>query len=148
MKVILTADVRALGKKDDIVEVKEGYARNFLFTKNLGIPATDKSINDVKIKKANEAKTAAAKLEEAKQYAAEIEKKTILCRIKAGKEGRTFGSVSSKEIAEEASKQYGFDIDKKKIVLPEQLKNIGIYKVPVKLHRDVTAMLTVEVQGE
>src|SRR5574344_2261419 len=113
MKVILLADVKPLGKKDDIVEVKEGYARNFLFTKNLGVPADNKNLNDVKVRKENEAKLAAEKLAEAKKTAADLEGKTIVCHIKAGKDGKTFGSVSSKEIADEAKKQKGLDIDKK-----------------------------------
>lgn len=148
MKVILLADVKPLGKKDDIVEVKEGYARNFLFTQHLGEPATSKALNDVKVRKAVEAKAAAEKLAEAKDVAARIGEKTVICRIKAGKDGRAFGSVSSKEIADEARKQFGMDIDKKKIILNEPIKALGAYKVQIKLHPEVMAVLTVDVQGE
>ncbi len=148
MKVILLADVKSLGKKDDIVEVKEGYARNFLFTKKLGVPADSKNLNDVKVRKAVEAKQAAARLEEANELKEHIEAVTVVCRIKAGKDGKAFGSVSSKEIAEEAGKQHSLTLDKKKLVLAEPIKNLGSYKVPVKLHPEVTAELKVDVTGE
>ena len=148
MKVILLEDVKSLGKKDDIVEVKEGYARNFLFTKNLGVPADSKNLNDVKLRKAHEAKVAAEKLAEAKELAAKIEAAKLTCKVKSGKDGKVFGSVSSKEIAAEMKKQNGIELDKKKLVLPDALKNLGTYKVNVKLHPDVTAVLTVDVLPE
>ncbi|MCR4786071.1 MAG: 50S ribosomal protein L9 [Lachnospiraceae bacterium] len=148
MKVILLEDVRSLGKKDDIVEVKEGYARNFLFTKNLGVPADSKNLNDVKLRKAHEAKVAAEKLAEAKELAAKVEAAKLTCKVKSGKDGKVFGSVSSKEIAAEMKKQNGIELDKKKLVLPDALKNLGTYKVNVKLHPDVTAVLTVDVLPE
>lgn len=148
MKVILLEDVRSLGKKDDILEVKEGYARNFLFTKNLGVPADSKNLNDVKLRKAHEAKVAAEKLAEAKELAAKIEAAKLTCKVKSGKDGKVFGSVSSKEIAAEMKKQNGIELDKKKLVLPDALKNLGTYKVNVKLHPDVTAVLTVDVLPE
>ena len=148
MKVILLEDVKSLGKKDDIVEVKEGYARNFLFTKNLGVPADSKNLNDVKLRKAHEAKIAAEKLAEAKELAAKIEASKLTCKVKSGKDGKVFGSLSSKEIAAEMKKQNGIEFDKKKLVLPDALKNLGTYKVNVKLHPDVTAVLTVDVLPE
>ena len=148
MKVILLEDVRSLGKKDDIVEVKEGYARNFLFTKNLGIPADSKNLNDVKLRKAKEARLAAEKLAEAKELAVKLEKASLTCRVKAGKDGKVFGSVSSKEIAEEMKKQNGIEIDKKKLVIAEPIKNLGTYKINAKLHPEVTAVLTVDVIAE
>lgn len=148
MKVILLENVKSLGKKDDIVEVKEGYARNFLFTKGLAVPADNKNLNDVKDRKAHEAKVAADRLSDAKAMAEKIEKAGITCRIKTGKDGRVFGSVSSKEIVAELKKQHGIDVDKKKLVLTDTLKNLGTYKVNVKLHPDVTAILTVDVMPE
>lgn len=148
MKVILLQDVKTLGKKDDIVEVNEGYARNFILKKNLGLEATGKNLNDIKLKKANDERLAEEKLEEAKEYAKVVESKTVIAKIKAGKDGKTFGSVSSKEIATEAMAQHGLDIDKKKIQLTEPLKSIGVYKVTVKLHPKVSAELTVNVQEE
>ena len=125
MKVILLEDVRSLGKKDDIVEVKEGYARNFLFTKNLGVPADSKNLNDVKLRKAHEAKVAAEKLAEAKELAAKIEAAKLTCKVKSGKDGKVFGSVSSKEIAAEMKKQNGIELDKKKLVLPDRNDTSG-----------------------
>ncbi|MBQ9444162.1 MAG: 50S ribosomal protein L9 [Lachnospiraceae bacterium] len=148
MKVILLKDVKSLGKQDDIVEVKEGYARNFLFTQNLGVPADSKNLNDVKLKKAREKKIADIKLAEAKELAEKLEKTTVKCRVKAGKDDRIFGSVSSKEIAEEMKKQNGIEIDKKKLVLPEPIKNLGSYKVTAKLHPEVTADIAVDVLPE
>ena len=148
MKVILLADVKSLGKKDDIVEVKEGYARNFLFTKKLGVPADNKNLNDVKVRKAVEAKQAEARLAEAKEAKEKIEAVTVTCTIRAGKDGKAFGSVSTKEIAEIAKKQHGLELDKKKLILAEPIKNLGSYTVPVKLHPEVTAELKVEVAGE
>ena len=148
MKVILLENVKSLGKKDDIVEVKEGYARNFLFTKGLAVPADNKNLNDVKDRKAHEAKVAADRLSDAKAMAEKIEKAGITCRINVGKDGRVFGSVSSKEIVAEIKKQHGIDVDKKKLVLTDTLKNLGTYKVNVKLHPDVTAILTVDVMPE
>ncbi len=147
MKVILLADVKALGKKDDIVEVKEGYARNFLFPQKLGLPADNKNLNDVKLRKAAEEKAAAQKLEEAEELKKVIDNMTTVCRIKAGKDGKAFGSVSSKEIAEETKKQHDLELDKKKLILTDPIKNLGVYKVPVRLHPSVTAELTVDVQG-
>lgn len=148
MKVILLEDVKSLGKKDDIVDVKEGYARNFLFTRKLGVPADSKNLNDVKLRKARDEKIAAEKLAEAKELSEKIEKTGLVCKVKAGKDGKVFGSVSSKEIAEEMKKQNGLEIDKKKLVITDPIKNLGTYKINVKLHPEVTAVLTVEVQPE
>ncbi|MCR5237519.1 MAG: 50S ribosomal protein L9 [Lachnospiraceae bacterium] len=148
MKVILLEDVKSLGKKDDIVEVKEGYARNFLFTKNLGVPADSKNLNDVKLRKARDEKIAAEKLADAKELAEKLEKNSLTCKVKAGKDGKVFGSVSSKEIVAEMKKQNGIDIDKKKLVLDEPIKKLGTYKINVKLHPEVTAYLNVEVVSE
>ena len=148
MKVILLEDVKSLGKKDDIVEVKEGYARNFLFTKKLGVPADSKNLNDVRLKKAAQAKQEAERFAEAEELKKKIDAVSTVCRIKAGKDGKAFGSVSTKEIAEETNKQHGLMIDKKKIVLNDPIKALGTYKVQIRLHPRVTAELTVDVQGE
>lgn len=148
MKVILLEDVKSLGKKDDIVEVSEGYAKNFILKKKVGVEATPKNLNDIKLKKANEEKIRAEKLQEAKDYAKVVEEKTVICKIKAGEGGRTFGSVSSKEIVTEALSQHGLELDKKKIVLDDAIKSIGTYKVTVKLHPQVTCTLTVKVEAE
>ena len=118
MKVILLEDVKALGKKGEIVNVSDGYARNMILPKKLGLEATPKNLNDLKLQKANE------------------------------EGGRTFGSVSTKEISEAAKKQLNLDIEKKKLVLPNPIRNLGVTNVPVKLHPKVTGSLKVWVKEE
>ena len=145
MKVILLEDVRSLGKKGELVTVNDGYARNFILPKKLGVEATSKNLNDLKLQKANAEKVAAEQLAAAKELAEKIEKLTITLKMKAGEGGKAFGSVSSKEIAAAAADQLKLDIDKKKLVLPEPIKTFGNHEVPVKLHKDVTAKLTVKV---
>ena len=147
MKVILLQDVKSLGKKDEIVNVSDGYARNFIFKKNLGVEATSKNLNDLKLKQKNNEKIAAENLEAAKAFATEIADKSIQVSIKAGKDGRAFGSVSTKEIAAAAKEQLNYDLDKKKMQLKEPIKNIGTYMVPIRLHPKVTAELKVIVKG-
>ncbi len=146
MKVILLQDVKSLGKKDDVVDVSDGYAKNFLFTKKLGVEANSRNMNDLKLKKANDEKVAAQNLQDAKDLAELIAGKTVVVRLKAGEGGKTFGSVSNKEISEEAKAQHGLDIDKKKIVISDPIKNIGTYEVTVKLHPKVTGTLKVKVE--
>ncbi|WP_294145910.1 50S ribosomal protein L9 [uncultured Clostridium sp.] len=145
MEVVLLEDVKALGKKGQIVKVNDGYARNFILPKKLGIEATSKNLNDLKLQKANADKIAAEQLQAAKDLAAEIGSKSITLSIKAGEGGKAFGSVSSKEIAKAIQDQLGMEIDKKKLVLPEPLKTFGTHEVPVKLHKDVTGKLAVKV---
>lgn len=145
MEVILLEDVKTLGKKGQIVKINDGYARNYVLPKKLGIEATSKNLNDLKLQKANEDKIAKEQLDAAKALAAKIEEMTVKVKIKAGEGGRTFGSVSSKEIAEEAKKQFALELDKKKIVLDEPIKTPGTHIVTVKLHREVTAKLKVTV---
>lgn len=144
MKVVLLQDVKALGKKGDVVEVSEGYARNFLLTKKYAVEATPANLNTLKLQKANADKIAAEQLAEAKDIAAKLEKVSVTVAIKAGENGKTFGSVSSKEIAQELEKQ-GLEVDKKKIVLPDPIKEFGKYEVKVKLHKDVQANVKVNV---
>ena len=138
MEVILLEDVKSLGKKGQIVKINDGYARNFVLPKKLGLEATPKNLNDLKLKKANEDKIAKEKLEAAKEFAKVLEESTVVVKIKSGEGGRTFGSVSSKEIAQEAKKQLDFDIDKKKIVLDEPIRTLGTHVIQIKLHKDVT----------
>lgn len=145
MKVILLQDQKKLGKKGDVIEVSEGYARNYVLPKKIGVEATSKNLNDLKLQKANADKVALEKLNDAKALAAVLAKKTVEVKMKAGEGGRAFGSVSSKEIAAECKAQHGIEIDKKKIVLPEMLKNFGMYEVNVKLHPQVTAVLKVHI---
>lgn len=146
MKVILLEDVKSLGKKGEIVNVNDGYARNFVLPKKLGVEATGKNMNDLKLQKANEEKVAKEHLEAAQALAKEMENDHVVVSIKAGEGGRTFGSVSSKEIATAYKEQCGKEIDKKKIILPEPIKSFGVYEVSVKLHPKVTGTLKVKVQ--
>ena len=141
MEVVLLEDVKALGKKGQIVKVNDGYARNFILPKKLGIEATSKNLNDLKLQKANADKIAAEQLQAAKDLAADLAEKSITLSIKAGEGGKAFGSVSSKEITKAIQDQLGMEIDKKKLVLPEPLKTFGTHEVPIKLHRDVTGNL-------
>lgn len=146
MKVILLEDVKSLGKKGEVVNVNDGYARNFVLPKKLGVEATGKNMNDLKLQKANEEKVAKEHLEAAQAFAKEMENDHVVVSIKAGEGGRTFGSVSSKEIATAYKEQCGKEIDKKKIILPEPIKSFGVYEVAVKLHPKVTGILKVKVQ--
>lgn len=145
MKIILLQDEKKLGKKGDIIEASEGYARNYILPKKIGVEATSKNMNDLKLQKANEEKKAQELLDAAKKLAEELAQKQVVVKIKAGEGGRAFGSVSTKEIAVACKEQHSLDIDKKKIQLPESLKNFGAYEVAVKLHPQVTAKLTVKV---
>lgn len=148
MKVILIQDVKALGKKGEIVNVNDGYARNFILPKKLGLEATGKNLNDLKLQKANEDRIAQQVWDEAKDLGAKLEAGKVELPIKIGEGGRAFGSVSSKEIAAAVKEQMGYDIDKKKIQLPDTIKTLGTHNVPVKLHPKVTAELKVIVVQE
>lgn len=146
MKVILLEDVKALGKKGDVVNVSDGYAKNMLLPKKLGVEANAKNMNDLKLQKSNQAKVAQEQLDAAKAFAELLSTKEVVVSIKVGEGGKTFGSVSSKEIAEAAKAQHNLEIDKKKIQLANPLRGLGTTEVPVKLHPKVTAQLKVTVK--
>lgn len=146
MEVILLEDVKSLGKKGDMVSVSEGYARNFLLKKKIGVEATAKNKNDLKLQKQHEEKVAREKLEEAKAFAEELKEKSITVSIKTGSSGRSFGSVSTKELAAAAKEQLGYDLDKKKMVLDVPIKSPGIFTMPIKLHPKVMGELKVIVK--
>lgn len=148
MKVILTEDVKSLGKKGDIVNVNDGYARNFILKTNKGIEANAKNLNDLKLKKANDDKIAQEHYEAAVELGKKIEAGKVEVSIKTGEGGKAFGSVSSKEIAQEVKAQMNLEIDKKKVQLKDAIKALGTYEVPVKLHPKVTAKLKVVVTEE
>ena len=148
MKVILLENVKSLGKKGEIVNVNDGYARNFILPKKLGVEATGKNLNDLKLQKNNEKKVAQENLDAAKELAAELLAGKVELAIKVGEGGRTFGSVSSKEIAVAVKDQMQLDIDKKKIQLKESIKSLGTHIVTVKLHPEVSAELKVVVKEE
>ena len=147
MKVILLKDVKALGKKGDIVEVSEGYGRNFIIPSKTGVIADNKNLNTLKLQKQNEEKIAQEKLEEAQALKEKIEQVKLTLKVKSGSDGRTFGSVSTKEVQEALKAQAGIDVDKKKFSVDVPMKNLGGYDVNVRLHKDVTAVLHVSVVG-
>ena len=148
MKVILLEDVKALGKKGQVVNVSDGYARNLLLPKKLGVEATGKNMNDLKLQKAHEDKVAQENLDAAKAFAEELKDKQVTVGIKVGEGGRTFGSISAKEIAEAAKAQLGYELDKKKLQLSSPIRNLGVTNVPVRLHPKVTGSLKVWVKEE
>lgn len=145
MRIILLQDEKKLGKKGDIIEASEGYARNYILPKKIGVEATSKNMNDLKLQKANAAKVAQEQLEAAQELAKMLSEKTVEVKMKAGEGGKAFGSVSSKEIATACKEQFGIELDKKKIVLADAIKNFGVYEVSVKLHQKVLAKLNVHV---
>ncbi len=145
MKVILLQDVKALGKKGDVVTVSDGYARNMILPKKLGVEANGKNLNDLKLQNQHADKVAQEQLEAAKQLAEDLKDKVVEVKIKAGEGGRTFGSVSTKEISAAVKQQLDLELDKKKMLLSEPIKSLGMTEVPVKLHAKVTATLRVKV---
>ena len=145
MKIILLQDVKSLGKKGQMVEVNNGYARNYILPKNLGVEATSKNVNDLKLQKAHQDKVAAEQLKEAQELAAALSEKSIQVEMKVGEGGKTFGAISTKEIAAAAKEQLGYELDKKKISVDEPIKSLGSHNVKIKLHPKVTAQLVLKV---
>ena len=145
MKVILLEDVKSLGKKGEIVTVSDGYARNMILPKKLGVEATGKNLNDLKLQNQHAEKVAQENLEAAQALAESLKDKKVEVKMKSGEGGRTFGSISTKEIAAATKEQTGLDLDKKKMQLQESIKALGTYEIPVKIHTKVTAKLTVQV---
>ena len=145
MKVILLEDVKAQGKKGEIIEVSDGYARNVLIAKKLGVEATPKALNDLKLQKKHEEKVAQEQYEAAVALGKEVETKKVVVKAKCGDGGRMFGTVSTKEIAAAAKAQINLELDKKKMQLSDPIKALGTYEISVKLHQKVTAKLTVQV---
>ena len=148
MKIILLQDVKTLGKKGDIIEANDGYARNYILPKKIGVEANSKNLNDLKLQKSNEEKVAKEQLEAAKDFAKELDEKEIVVKMKVGEGGKAFGSISTKEIAAAFAEQCGVTIDKKKIQLEDPIKTFGVYKVNIKLHPKVTGVLTIKVKEE
>ncbi len=146
MKIILLQDVKKLGKKGEIIEANDGYARNYIIPQKLGVEATGKNLNDLKLQKNNQEKVALEQLSAAKQLAEDIATKQVVVKIKAGEGGKVFGSISSKEIAAAAKSQVGLELDKKKIQLADPIKTFGVHEVAIKLHPQVTGNLKVKVE--
>ena len=147
MKVILLTDVKNVGQKGQVVEVSDSYARNVLIKKNQGLEATGKNMNDLKLQKANDEKVAAQNLADARVLAEQIEKSSIVLKVKVGEGGKLFGSISTKEIAEAVKEQLDLEVDKKKIQITNPIKSTGEMDVPIKLHTKVTARLKVHVES-
>ena len=147
MKVILLTDVKNVGKKGQVVEVSDSYARNVLIKKKQGLEATGKNMNDLKLQKANDEKVAAQNLADAGVLAEQIEKSSIVLKVKVGEGGKLFGSISTKEIAEAVKEQLDLEVDKKKIQITNPIKSTGEMDVPIKLHTKVTARLKVHVES-
>ena len=148
MEIILLEYVKSLGKKGEIVTVSDGYARNMILPKKLGVEATGKNLNDLKLQNRHAEKVAQENLAAAEALAKDLENKKIELTMKSGEGGRTFGSISTKEIAEAARKQLGLELDKKKIILKDPIKALGTYEVQIKLHPQVVGNFTVHVSEE
>lgn len=148
MKVILLADVKSLGKKGEIVTVSDAYARNQLIPKKLGVEANNKTLNDLKLQNKHADKVAEENYQAALKLSEDLKDKLVEVKMRAGEGGRSFGSVSTKEISQAAKEQLGLELDKKKMQLKESIKSFGTYEVPIKLHPKVTATLRVKVTEE
>jgi len=145
MKVILTEDVKKLGSKGDVVDVADGYARNYLFPRGMAAEATKTKMKEIEEKEAKKERIESEKREEAEKMKSKLESEEFVLKVKAGEQGRLFGSVNTKDIAEAAADK-GYEIDKRKIELDDSIKNLGVHKVGVKLFEDVTAELKVKVE--
>ncbi len=148
MRVILCADVKGQGKKDQIVEVSDGYARNFLFPKKLAIPADSKALNDIKNKESAKQHKVDVEIDNAKALAKKLEQLVLVFEYAAGPDKKLYGSVTAKDIAEELKKKHGIDIDKRKITLTEPIKSFGDFKADVKLYSDVSGKINVRVTSK
>jgi large subunit ribosomal protein L9 len=148
MKVILLDNIKGVGKKDEIINASDGYARNFLFPKKLAVEANNENISKLKAKKQSEQYKKDVNKENAEKIAKKLDDITLTIKVKAGENGKIFGGVTSKEISEELKKQYKIDIDKKKIILNENIKNLGSFDISMKLFEGVTGKLKVKVISE
>ena len=143
MKVILKENIKSIGKKDEVINVSDGYARNYLFAKNLAVEATPGNLAKLKTKKDSEQFKKDTEKEEAKKQAEKLEKITLVFKVKAGENGKIFGGISSKEIAEKLEKEYKIKVDKKKVNLKEAIKTLGITIVEIKLYEGVIGKVKV-----
>ncbi len=146
MKVILLADIKGVGKKDQVINANDGYARNFLFPRKLAVPADKGNMKNLESKKESELFRKEQEKNACIEMAKKIEQITLIIEVKSGDNGRIFGSVTSKEIAETLEKQYKIKVDKKKILLDEPIKTLGIFNIQMKLYDGVTAKLKVQIK--
>ena len=145
MKVILQQDVKKLGKKGDIVEVSEGYGRNFLLPRKAAVPATSQNLNVANAQAGSEARKEAMAADEAKLMAAQLAKLTVKIPVKVGANGRLFGSVTGKDVSDVLKKQHNIDMDKRKIALKSEITGPGLYEAVIKVHPEITSTIKVEV---
>ena len=148
MKVILKADIKGVGKKDEVINASDGYARNFLFPKNLAVEANNENMSKLKAKQDSAKYQKGVEKEKAIEIADKLSKIVLKIRVKAGENGKIFGGVSAKEIAQELSKEYKIEIDKKKIDLKETIKTLGVHNVDIKLFEGVIGKLRIDVISE
>ncbi|NPV42585.1 MAG: 50S ribosomal protein L9 [Firmicutes bacterium] len=148
MDVILQKDVKNLGSKGDVVKVAEGYGRNYLIPRGLAIEATDKNMAELKMKKKQQKKREERELQEAQNIARKIDEKRLVLKVKAGEKGRLFGSITTKDIAEKIQRDYGVELDKRKIELAQPIRTLGNYRVEIKIHPGVIATLNVVVEKQ
>ncbi|NLK38150.1 MAG: 50S ribosomal protein L9 [Epulopiscium sp.] len=145
MKIILLQDVKNVGKKGQLVEASEGYAKNFLIPRKLGVEATKSNLNDFELKKKSEEKRKQEELAEAQRIGKELEEKVVTISVKTGENGKLFGSVTNKEVAEEIIRQTGIKLDKKKVSIGDPIKMLGERTATVKLHPKVTVEVTIKI---
>lgn len=148
MKVILKQDIKGVGKKDQVINAADGYARNYLFPKNLAVPADSGNMNNLKAKNESNAFRKGEELKEAKEVAEKLKKITLKIKVKAGEGGKLFGGVTSKEISEALKKDYGIEVDKKKVMLKDAIKVAGTTRVEIKLFEGVVGSVLVMVVPE
>ena len=148
MKVILKADIKGVGKKDEVINASDGYARNFLFPKNLAVEANNENMSKLKAKQDSAKYQKGVEKEKAIEIADKLSKIVLKIRVKAGENGKIFGGVSAKEIAQELSKEYKIEVDKKKIDLKETIKTLGVHNVDIKLFEGVIGKLRIDVISE
>ena len=147
MRVILKQDVKGTGKQEQMVEVSDGYARNFLFPKGLAVEASAANVNIMKTKKEAEAQKKDREIAQAKELAKKIKDITLTLKVKAGDNGKLFGSITSKDVAEGMKTQYKLEIDKKRLVMPEAIKSVGTFEVEVKLYPEISSKFTVKIES-
>lgn len=146
MKIILKADVKGVGKKGELINASDGYARNYLFPRNLAMEATEGNIKTLEMQRSKEAKKKSEELSEAKEFAKKLSELSITIKVKTGDSGKLFGSITSKDISEEMKKQLGFDVDKKKIMLDDPIKVAGSYEIDIKVYPEVHGKIKVNIE--
>lgn len=147
VKVILLDNIKSIGKKDEIVEVKDGYANNFLYPQKKAIPATAENLNKLKNKAEKAKKTHEKEIENANKLAQNLKDKVVILHVKSGENGKVFGSIGAKEISDEILKQLNISIDKKKFSSDTRIKSLGIHNIELKLHSEVKTFIKIEVRG-